>query len=471
MKIAFVHYHLKAGGVTTVLKQQVEAINDACELLILTGEPLEKPFPADTVYIPGMGYDEGEPRQTIDPQLVAESIIKAIFEKFNGTCDVLHVHNPTLAKNKNFLTLLKTLQRKKINLFLQIHDFAEDGRPSSYFPDEYVPDCHYGVINSRDYGVLLKAGLKKEGTHIIFNMIDPFHFEDKDVKAGNHVLYPIRAIRRKNIGEAILLSRFFKNRETLSITLPPNSEADIKSYNGWKAYVKSNNLDVEFEAGLQQNFESLVLSSKFLITTSITEGFGFSFLEPWTAKKLILGRRLAATCRDFERNGIHLDHMYTNLLVPIEWVGKNVFFEKWRSWLSNRCKHFNFAIDEEKIIEAFKKITQNGMIDFGLLDESFQKQILSRVLSGKTNADRLIRLNPYLQFPGNVSNRSDLIQNNRKAVLRNYNKTIYKQNLMEIYRNVIRTSIRQKIDKQMLLSQFLNPETFSLLKWSDYVEA
>jgi len=58
MKIAFVHYHLKAGGVTTVLKQQVEAINDACELLVLTGEPVEEPFPADTVHIPGMNLDK-----------------------------------------------------------------------------------------------------------------------------------------------------------------------------------------------------------------------------------------------------------------------------------------------------------------------------------------------------------------------------------------------------------------------------
>ncbi|MFC1813186.1 hypothetical protein ACFL03_10910 [Thermodesulfobacteriota bacterium] len=418
-----------------------------------------------------MGYDEREPQQAIDPQQVAESIIKAISDKFNGACDVLHVHNPTLAKNKNFLTLLKILQGEKITLFLQIHDFAEDGRPSSYFADEYLPHCHYGVINSRDYGILLKSGLKKEGTHIISNMIDPFRPENKDVKVGNHVLYPIRAIRRKNIGEAILISCFFKNQEALSITLPPNSEADIKSYNGWKAYAENKNLNVEFETGLQQDFESLVLSSKFLITTSITEGFGFSFLEPWTAKKLIWGRKLVPICRDFEENGIRLDHMYTHLLVPIEWIGKDAFFEKWRSWLSNRCKHFNFIIDEDKIIAAFQKMTQNGMIDFGLLGEAFQKQILSRVLSDKTSADRLVRSNPYLQYPGEVSNNSGIIQNNRKAVLRNYNKSSYKQNLMEIYRNVIRTPIRQKIDKQMLLSQFLNPETFSLLKWSDYDEA
>jgi len=472
MKIAFIHYHLKTGGVTTVLKQQVEAINDVCEILVLTGSPVKEAFPADTVYIPGIGYDDDEGfRQTIDPQHVAESIIKAIYKKFKTTCDVLHVHNPTLKKNKNFLTILQTLQKNKIKLFLQIHDFAEDGRPLSYFTEEYVPDCHYGAINSRDYAMLLKAGLKKEGTHIIANMIRPFHFKDKDVKAEKYVLYPIRAIRRKNIGEAILLSRYFRDKETLVITLPPNSEADIKSYNAWKEYAKQNKLNIKFEAGLQQDFEPLVLSSKFLITTSITEGFGFSFLEPWMAKKILWGRKLVTICRDFEKNGIQLDHLYTNLSVPIEWIGKELFYEKWRSWLLKRCKYFNFAVDEKRIVSAFKKITQNNLIDFGLLDEAFQKQILSGVLSNKSNADRLIRLNPYLQFPGHVSNRQDLIENNRKAVRNNYNMTVYKQNLIKIYGHVMKTSIKHKINKHILLSYFINPEKFSLLKWSDYAEA
>lgn len=61
-----------------------------------------------------------------------------------------------------------------MKLFLQLHDFAEDGRPLAYFPDEYVPDCHYGVINSRDYSIFLKAGFKKDGLHKIFNIVDFF---------------------------------------------------------------------------------------------------------------------------------------------------------------------------------------------------------------------------------------------------------------------------------------------------------
>lgn len=33
MKIAFIHYHLKTGGVTSVLKQQVETLRDVCDVL------------------------------------------------------------------------------------------------------------------------------------------------------------------------------------------------------------------------------------------------------------------------------------------------------------------------------------------------------------------------------------------------------------------------------------------------------
>ncbi|MBW2100574.1 MAG: glycosyltransferase family 1 protein, partial [Deltaproteobacteria bacterium] len=127
MKIAFINYHLKRGGVTTVLKQQIEALKDECEFLVLTGLLPEAPFPAETTHIPGIAYDReiGHPEP---PEQTANAIIKAIYARWPDGCDLLHVHNPTLAKNKNFLKILKLLQKKGIKLFLQIHDFAEDGR-------------------------------------------------------------------------------------------------------------------------------------------------------------------------------------------------------------------------------------------------------------------------------------------------------------------------------------------------------
>ena len=470
MKIAFIHYHLKTGGVTTVIKQQVEALIDTCDMLVLTGAAPETPLPCDTIQIPELDYDRPD-QKPLDPKDVAASIIKAINLKWKSGCDLVHVHNPTLAKNKNFLKILKELQHRDIKLFLQIHDFAEDGRPQSYFSDdEYVADCHYGVINSRDYDILLKAGLKKEGLHKIFSNIKPFKFNSSGTSVQEQVLYPIRAIRRKNIGEAILLSLFFNNNETLMITLPPNSLIDIKSYTGWKAFVQEKNLDVVFDAGLTHEFSELVYASKFLITTSITEGFGLSFLEPWTGKKILWGRKLPEICRDFEANGVQLDHLYSRFYVPVTWLDTKKLFVAWQLSARKAGAMFNFNIEERSITDAFEKTTADETIDFGLLNEAFQKQIISRVLSDPANRAVLIDLNPFLMSPGNVSNSKDLIHNNLQAILKNYNQTIYTQALRNIYSSVLKVNVSHRIDKNILFSEFLNLENFSLLKWGPYVE-
>ena len=469
MKIAFIHYHLKTGGVTTVLKQQIKAIQNSCDTFVLTGSDQKTSFPFDTVFIPGLGYDSSSQNKP-PPHEVAESIISAISAKFDSKCDVLHVHNPTLAKNTDFLNILKELQIRNLNLFLQIHDFAEDGRPKVYFPDQYLSDCHYGVINSRDYDILLKAGLKKEGLHIIFNMVEPVTLKDTLDYTDNIVLYPIRAIRRKNIGEAILLSLFFKNHERLSITLPPNSQADFYSYTGWINFVKNNNLNVEFESGLKNDFSKLVLSSRFLITTSITEGFGFSFIEPWCVKKVIWGRKLPDICSDFENNGINLGHLYSELLVPVEWIGKDNFYQKWKDCILRNCKLLKYDIDKSSIDKIFFQVIKNNKIDFGLLDESFQKKIISHIMSSKKQKNELIKLNPYLESVGIVPDKQRLIKNNMKAVFSNYSKDVYKEKLIEIYKKVSTNPVSHSIDKKILLSCFLDPRRFSLLKWCEYSE-
>jgi len=100
-----------------------------------------------------------------------------------------------------------------------------------------------------------------------------------------------------------------------------------------------------------------------------------------------------------------------------------------------------------------------------LLDEAFQKTVISNVLSDKSNRDRLMYLNPFLLNPGNVSDKETLIKNNMNAVLFNYNKTKYKKNLVDIYSRVIKDNVCHKIDKKVLVSNFLTLEDFSLLKW------
>ncbi len=462
------HYHLKTGGVTTVLKHQLNAIGEKWQTLVLTGLPPETSFPADFVHIPELGYSS-QYKKAIHPDDVAESIISAICNKFNGLCDVLHVHNPTLAKNKYFLRILKSLQQKGLNLFLQIHDFAEDGRPHAYFMDEYPSDCHYGVINQRDYDILLAAGLKKGGLHRMVNIVNPNPIKPQLKFKKPLVLYPIRAIRRKNIGEAILLSLFFIHSQTLVITLPPNSPPDIKSYEEWKAFVKDYNLNLDFDKGLHCDFETLVLSADFLITTSITEGFGFSFLEPWLFKKLLWGRSLPDICRDFTKNGIRLDHLYNALFIPLDWINLRRFKRRWTACVLNASTLFNLSTDMTLALNAFDMITKNGVIDFGLLDETAQKEVIVRLISSKKASEKLIQINPFLANPGMVSDKSERINTNKRVIEKCYNPALTRQRMLRLYETVVTTPVKQSIEKTALATAFLDLEKFSLLKWSDYV--
>lgn len=469
MKIAFIHYHLKTGGVTTVVRQQTEALRGNCQCLVLAGSLPDAEFPVKTIEIPALNYTQPN-QKPYDPADVADSMIEAIQATFDGECDVVHIHNPTLAKNTQFLEILAHLQRRNMKLFLQIHDFAEDGRPQAYFSEAYPSNCHYGVLNGRDYAILRRTGLKKEGLHIIPNMVNPVAEIHPQMNIGNFVLYPIRAIRRKNIGEAILLSLFLRKGQKLIITLPPNSPADMLSYRDWKSFATKHDLAIEFEAGLTNEFRELVAAADFLITTSITEGFGFSFLEPWMHNKLLWGRKLDHISRDFEKNGIRLDHLYRKLLVPVNWIGQTRLFQRWSACVQKTCGVFKFPIQKTAMTSAFERITTDGCIDFGLLDEGFQKQIIERVLDDQNNAEILKQLNIFLSHPGEVSQKDGLIGENRQAILKHYDEESYRKQLMEIYKSVSHQPVLQQIDKTVLLSEFLELDNFSLLKWCDYLE-
>ena len=256
----------------------------------------------------------------------------------------------------------------------------------------------------------------------------------------------------------------------MAITLPPNSLADIISYRAWKNFVHDQHLNVAFDQGLSQDFESLVLSAGSLLSTSITEGFGFSFLEPWLFGKLLWGRKLIDICRDFERNGLRLDHLYAGLSAPIDWIGLRRFRNRWQECVLNAAKLFNISIDIDRLKNAFDYITSDAVIDFGLLDESSQKRVILQAKSRGRNSASLIRINPFLAAPGTVQDKNELIANNKQAILRNYSPDMYRNKLLEVYRKVSTTSIQQNIDKTVLAASFLSLDNFSLLKWSDYAD-
>lgn len=226
---------------------------------------------------------------------------------------------------------------------------------------------------------------------------------------------------------------------------------------------------VEFDVGRRHDFETLVAGSKYIITTSITEGFGFSFLEPWTSGKLLWGRKLPDICHDFEKNGIRLHHLYSKLRVPIAWVDEKSLFDRWHDCVCENSALYGYQIPKAEIEERFNDLTRDQSIDFGLLNEQFQKQVISEVLAHRAAKETLISLNPFLAEPGRIENKHALIEHNREAVSRNYGKSRYRKRLLDIYTTVLQTRVHHRIDKKRLLISFFNLNNFSLLKWCNHV--
>ena len=471
MNIAYIHYHLKTGGVTTVLRHQVDALKRSHNILVLTGQPGPTAFPADTVVIEGLSYDTPS-RASPTAKETADAVLTAIHSHFNGPCDLLHIHNPTIAKNRNLIKVIKRIQKTGISLFLQVHDLAEDGRPALFYTESYPSDCHYGVINRRDYMLLKKGGLNSEGLHLLPNMIEGActvkDFTKSTFLPKNYVLYPVRAIRRKNIGEAILLSLFFKENETLVITLPPNSPADITAYKDWKEFVRANKINVLFEAGLDHDFDQLVQNARFLLTTSIAEGFGFSYLTPWLDRKLLWGRKLPDICKDFEDKDLVFDHLYLRLVIPLDWLPIDNLYSRWKTCMHSAASCYGERFDEKRINASFCSATKDNQIDFGLLDEFYQKEIITRIMSDTSAATKLIQMNPFLEHPGPNGDTDHLIKINCNAVAAYYNRAVYQKALKKIYNHVQETKVAHHLSSAPLLNYFLNPTNFGLLKWCPY---
>ncbi|MEJ2156929.1 MAG: glycosyltransferase [Desulfobacteraceae bacterium] len=468
MNIAILHYHLMRGGVTTVIRQQVDALNaQGWNVMVLSGAPCESAFPAHIATLPELGYDS---RHTCaySSENISNKIIAAIRDHWPQGADVIHIHNPTLAKNRYLQEVLAHLQKSGMRLLCQIHDFAEDGRPGAYYRSAYLRDCHYAVINQRDHRLLLDAGLDPRGCHLLPNAVSSINDNGDSTAPADVVLYPIRAIRRKNIGEALLLSHFLEKDISLAITLPPNSPGDKGSYAHWQSFARRRNLPVRFGVGLGADYIKLLSTCRYVLTTSITEGFGFAYLEPWLAGKALWGRLLKDTCSGFIARGVELEHLYTLLQVDLEWLDADALEMRWKAAFHGAAQRFQVPVSRQEVETAWQQICSDGCIDFGLLSEEFQQQVLDRAMDDRGVAAALKALNPFLHRPAPPETIGAAIQRNAAIISAAYNPDQYRRRLSAVYRAVVDTSLSHAIDKRIVSRYFLSPRSFSLLKWEPF---
>ncbi|MBM3858211.1 MAG: glycosyltransferase family 4 protein [Verrucomicrobia bacterium] len=312
MKITMLHYHLKPGGVTTVIRNAQRALAGAHEVRVL----------AD------FGYDD-DPRTF--PRRAREYLSRL------PRAGILHTHNAGLGKNPALTCAVKRLaETGRVTILNQVHDFPEENRPAQlrslrqhagwqamcYYD---LPNVRWATLTTADAEKLAARGIARGKIVVLPNPVDdqffaqPCRLDARPIIAAYarvqgcqfdprkpFLLSPMKVMTRKNNAEAVSLIAQMRGWQ-LVISLDTDSEYSAQL----KRRVRREKLPVVIGVGkMFDNPLPLFHAAEAILTTSKQEGFGYAFLEGWLCGKLVVGRDIPDVTRDFTAAGMDLRHLY-----------------------------------------------------------------------------------------------------------------------------------------------------------------
>jgi hypothetical protein len=512
MQLAILHYHLNPGGVARVVQNHLLALSagDAAELpervVLLHGGRADQwphqqlarqlPFRLDTVTVPGLDYDgENAPELRGRSDRLVETIRQRLGDAGCAQeTTLLHWHNHALGKNVAVPVAVAQLARSGYRMLLQIHDFAEDFRPDNYrslhaalvprvapsLAEALYPQSsgiHYAVLNDRDRQVLARAGVARDRLHLLPNPVAEIgampaaSMARKEARLALEIpaharliTYPVRGIRRKNLGEMLLASAVATDA-WFHVTIAPKNRLERASFDRWQAFAKGLDLPCRFGAppGGAIPFELAMAASDMLMTCSVAEGFGMAFLECWLAGRPLVGRDLPEITSDFRAVGVDLGQLLTSVSIPADWVDQAAVASQIVQLARQSFGRYGLqAPEDSELLSRCGQLLQGSTLDFALLPRAQQREIIARVRRDTGLRQRLLQLNPGLEFSaarltGPVV--ETLIESNARVVRRHYSLSTIGSHLASIYAQIGQagpnTVLTGLSDGPSILSSFL----------------
>lgn len=483
MRIVISHSHLQTGGVTRVIEHASATLSNAGhQVLVIAGEPPQSGLPAGVAFahVPALAYEERRP--AMGPLELAAELERTARDGLGDLPDLWHFHNHCLGKNLALPGALIALAERGQRLLLQPHDFAEDGRPALYarlleqigggdaarlsallYPQ--AGQLQYAVLNDRDHGFLAAAGIASERLHLLPNAVNlpAGGKRSADLFPDRRLwLYPTRAIRRKNLGELLLWSTVAEQRDLFAATQAPQNPAEQPRYQRWAALVQELGLPVELALGDRvDDFPGLLASAHALVTTSVAEGFGLAFLEPWLVGRPLVGRDLPEITRDFTAAGLGLGGLYRRLDIPLDWLDRDRLRRAMERALGDVMSAYGRTETATDLERLWNSTVRDRQVDFGRLDEIAQEEIIRHLAANRRDGSTL--------SPPRLTGAADpdRVAQNLEVVQRDYSIAGYGRRLQEIYQSLLDAPFDSKLgaaDGAVLLNQFLAPERLFLLR-------
>lgn len=505
MQLVILHYHLNRGGVTTVIENHLRSLatlptsaQPSRATIVFGGRDAacnhhladELPFDCQLVALPALEYDNfREDDQSLDEAL------QNFLEPFDRQSTILHIHNHSLGKNAEIAPTICKLAHDGWQLLLQIHDFAEDLRPANYqhlvqhaesieqLQENLYPQAeqiHYAVLNQRDRQILETAGIADKQLHLLPNPVKVAASrptddvvaaartelnESLELPNGHQLaLYPVRPIRRKNIGEFLLWSVLADN-VTFALTLAPLNPQEQAVYQQWVQFAEENRLPVRFEIANSTGlpFEQVYAASDFIITTSVAEGFGMAYLEASLAHQPLLGRYLPSVCQDFEAAGMTFPSLAAAMLIPTTEVDIPQMKQCYQQHTAELRKAYGLPPAIPTDFESLDSLFSADAIDFGRLESCEQRRLLHKLLTDASLRETLRRLNPNVPMQNTLdaNEQQQTFENNCRVIADRFSPQVIGEQLSVIYQSMLASKptavVRNPATAKAVLGSFVHP--------------
>lgn len=214
-------------------------------------------------------------------------------------------------------------------------------------------------------------------------------------------LVPCRLLRRKNLLEALLLTRWLRPEAWLVTTGGPSS-AEEQSYaqtiaaaaqiHGWRLRLGILSDDESHKPSVAE----LLAASETVLLTSLQEGFGLTYLEAAAARRPLLARKLPNIAPDLAKFGFKFPQSYREIMVDptlFDWPGERarqaVWFADWKALMPSSAARL---AGKPAVLAAGG---QPCPVPFSRLTLTAQLEVLSQPLEHSWG--RCVALNPFLQ--------------------------------------------------------------------------
>ena len=196
-------------------------------------------------------------------------------------------------------------------------------------------------------------------------------------------VYRVRGIRRKNIGELLLLSQLVRESLYRDYFESYDHGGGKILCSSWKTVAEKVAPRAIFDAGHREgiSFRDNLIASDMVLSTSVAEGFGMAFLEPWLFNRGVVARYLNNVVPDFESAGMQLNRFYRDIMIEGDQAWIDSCRREWeysfdRAWQDVPRAMRPSLSDHSLVSDVW--LTDTAAVDFALLSPRRQIEVWTR---------------------------------------------------------------------------------------------